>query len=162
MTPQDLANHKAALKRLVSAPAFFKAKVGPKLPKPFHAMRGPRLYASGGVDVSDSHCVFFFWRDGELLTDRAFFAWLMCRLASGQLYPLLELHYHPSHKGLHAKLPCNTPHDYTGRQLPQAPELQLNTQRVYDPANPEDRLALIHQFCEACGIQTGHGGDLWN
>lgn len=162
MTPQDLADHKAAPKRLASAPTFHKAKVGPKLPKPFHTMRGPRLYATGELEVSDSHCVFFFWRDGELLTDRAFFAWLMCKLAGGQLYPLFELHYHPSHKGLHAKLPCNTTIDYTARQLPQAPELQLKTQRAYDPANPEDRLVLINQFCQACGIQTGQGGDLWN
>ena len=162
MSPAELAQHKAAPKRLATVPTFHKPKSGPKLPKPFHTMRSPRLHASGPLTVSDSHRVFFFWRDGELLTDSAFLAWLMCELQGGQLYPLFEFHYHPSHKGVHAKLPCNTQSDYTSRQLPGAPELNLTTKGTLDPRTEEGRLALIHQFCKACGIQVGQEGGLWN
>ena len=111
--------------------------------------------------MSDTHRVFFFWRDGELLTDSAFLGWLMCELQDGQLYPLFEFHYHPSHKGVHAKLPCNTQLDYTSRQLPKAPELNLSTKGTTDPRTEEGRLTLIHQFCKACGIQVGQEGGLW-
>lgn len=162
MTPDELVQHKAALKRLVSMPSFHKPKSGPKLPKPFHAMRGPRLHASGEVKVSEEHSVFFFWRDGDLLTDSQFFAWLMCVQENGQLHPLFEFHYHPSHKGIHAKLPCRTSLDYTARQLPQAPELNLKTHGNLDPRTEKGRLALIHQFCKACGIQIGPAANLWN
>lgn len=162
MTPQELAAHKTAPKRLEDVPSFHKAKSGPKLPKPFDKMRGPRMHASGELTVSDTHRVYFFWRDGDLLTDRAFFGWLMVVLENGKLYPLFEFHYHPSHKGSHAKLPCKTQLDYTQRQLPQAPELQLETNGQPDPQTEEGRLVLIAQFCKACGIHIGPKGGLWN
>ena len=162
MSPAELAQHKAAPKRLAVMPTFHKPKSGPKLPKPFHAMRSARLHTSGSLAVSESHHVIFFWRDGELLTDSAFLGWLMCELQGGQLYPLFEFHYHPSHKGVHAKLPCNTQSDYTSRQLPGAPELNLATKGTLDPRTEEGRLALILQFCKACGIQVGQEGGLWN
>lgn len=162
MTPAELAQHKLAPKRLAGRPVFHKTKSGSKLPKPFDKMRGPKLYATGALAVSDTHQAFFFWRDGDLLSDSKFFGWLMCVLKNGALYPLFEFHYHPSHKGVHAKLPCNTALDYTERQLPQAPELALKTSGELDPRTEEGRLKLIHQFCAACGIQQGEEGGLWN
>ncbi|MFZ2269550.1 MAG: hypothetical protein WAV95_18395 [Azonexus sp.] len=162
MTPAELSQHKAAPKRLSATPSFHKTKAGLKLPKPFEKMRGRNLYSTGELAVSDTHRVFFFWRDGDLLSDSKFFGWLMCELKNGQLYPLFEFHYHPSHKGVHAKLPCKTQLDYTQRQLPQAPELALKTGHDLDPRTEEGRQALIHQFCKACGISMGREGGLWN
>lgn len=92
MSPVDPAKHKAALKRLGAVPSFHKPRSGPKLHKPFHSMRSPRQHSSGSLAVSYSHRVFFFWRDGELLTDSAFLGWLMCELQNGGLYPLFEYH----------------------------------------------------------------------
>lgn len=106
--------------------------------------------------VSDTHVAVFIWRDGEILTDRAFFGHLLCKLHTGALYPLFEFHWHPSHKGLHAKLP------YTGRQLPGAPELALKTDGKLDPRSEGDRFRLIAAFCDACGIVLGDEDLLWN
>ena len=160
MTPVELAQHKTAPKRLACAPSFTKLKRG-KLPKPFNKMGGDRFHSSGVLFVSDTHRVFAFWRDGETLTDRAFFAWLMCELENGDLYPLFEFHYHPSHKGVHAKLPCYTGLNYTNRQLPQAPELRMNCPGQTDPATEDGRLHLMDRFCRACGIAQGAEGGLW-
>ncbi len=162
MKPSELLAHKNTIKRLQTPPVFSRPQTGPKLPKPFHTMRGPRIHASGEISVSNSHRAFFFWRDGELLTDCAFLAWLMCSLDNGHLYPLLEFHYHPGHKGVHVKLPCLTQLNYTQRLLPQAPELNLRTAGFIDRRTEEGRLVLIYQFCKACGIQMGRGGDLWS
>lgn len=162
MKPTELARHKAEPKRLAVWPVFHKTKSGSKLPKPFDKMRGQKLFATGALTVSNTHQVFFFWRDGDLLSDSKFFGWLMYVLNNGALSPLFEFHYHPSHKGVHAKLPCNTALDYTERQLPQAPELALKTSGDLDPRTEEGRLKLIYQFCVACGIQQGPEGDLWN
>lgn len=161
MTPNELIGHKSAPKRLEVLPVFFKAK-SVKLPKPFDKMRSPRLYTSGGLSVSETHQVFLFWRDGELRTDSAFFAWLMCRFPDGQLSPLLEFHYHPSHKGAHIKTPCKTELNYTNRQLPQAPELNVKLASDIDPRADGGRSVLIARFCQACGIALGQENDLWN
>ena len=160
MTPRDLANHKAAAKRLKETPAFKPLKRG-KLPKPFHRLGGARLFATDLIEVSSTHVAVFIWRDGEILTDRAFFGYLFCRLPADALYPLFEFHWHPSHKGLHAKLPCRTESDYTNRQLPGAPELALTTYGKLDPRVEVDRLRLISAFCDACGITLGDADSLW-
>jgi hypothetical protein len=162
MSPKELSAHKSASKRLAAVPVFHKSSSGNKLPKPFDKMRSSRLYASGQIDVSDTHRAFFFWRDGALLSDSAFFAWLMCELADGKLSPILEFHYHPSHKGLHAKLPCKTELDYTQRQLPHAPELALKTPAGIDPRTDTGRKQLISSFCNTFGVALGQEGGLWN
>ena len=161
MTPSELARHKAAPKRLEGELAFKQMKRG-KWPKPFHKMGSSRLRATELTSVSETHRVLFVWRDGELITDSAFFAWLLCQLNDEVLYPLFELHCHPSHKGLHAKLPCKTEFNYEGRQLPGAPELALSSADGLDPRNEADRQKLINRFCQACGITMGLSGGLWN
>ncbi|WP_250529269.1 hypothetical protein [Caballeronia sp. ATUFL_F1_KS4A] len=70
------------------------------------------------IPVSDAHCVLFMWRDGEELMDRSFYGHLLWTLPQGDLSPLLEFHYHPSHKGVHCKMPCETTIDYRNRLLP--------------------------------------------
>lgn len=113
------------------------------------------------LSVSDSHRVVFMWRDGENLQDAAFMAWMFCALGEGDLYPLFELHFHPSHKGVHCKLPCKTENDYTNRQLPGAPELELITLEGLDPRSEMHRQQLIVQFCKACGITLAQEKDTW-
>lgn len=113
------------------------------------------------LSVSDSHRVVLMWRDGETLQDSLFMAWMFCVLENQSLYPLLELHFHPSHKGVHCKLPCNTENDYTNRQLPKAPELELMTATGLDPRIDVHRQQLILQFCEACGITLASKEDTW-
>lgn len=161
MNPKDLAAHKKFEKRLKTLPQFKQMKKG-KLPKPFKTMGGLRLYSTEIIDVSDAHCVIFIWRDGEEITDSIFLAWLFCKLANGDLSPIFEMHLHPSHKGLHAKTPCLTELNYTNRQLPGAPELDLKTQSEYDPRDPDDRTILINIFCDRCGIKIGDEDNLWN
>lgn len=69
------------------------------------------------------------------------------------LLPLVILHYHPSHKGVHILVNCDTSQDYTSRQLPGAPELALRTPDSIDPGTQAGRLRLINLFCERCGVR---------
>mgnify|MGYP000007501454 FL=1 len=162
MTPKELLIHKQADKKILTMPEFRNVKKSSKLPKPFDRMKGRRWHTSGQIDVGTNYRVFMFWRDGEELTDSAFMAWLTHLTPSESLYPLCEFHYHPSHKGIHVKLPCKTMLDYTDRQLPQAPELQLETLSNPDPRTAKGRAILVQQFCNACGIRMNDDGDLWN
>lgn len=151
MKPHDLKAHKNAFKQLAAIPKFSPQKRN-KLPKPFKGLGGPRIESTGLIDVSNTHVAIMYWRDGPILTDRAFYGHLMCRLSNGDLSPLLEFHWHPSHKGLHCKTPCNTAVDYTNRQLPGAPELSIKTNGLLDPKDAFDRLKLVIAFCKSCGI----------
>jgi hypothetical protein len=151
MTPHDLQNHKKAPKKLEKIPVF-KPQARHKLPKPFKKLGGPRIESTGMMNVSADHVAFMFWKDGEIFTDRAFFAYLFCRLENNGLSPIFEFHWHPNHKGFHCKTPCRTEQNYANRTLPGAPELALKTNRKLDPKNHNDRLQLITRFCEWCGI----------
>lgn len=160
MNKKELLDHKEFSKRLPEKPTFRSMKKG-KLPKPFKTMGGHRMHSTELISVSDTHSIIFIWRDGQALTDTAFFAWMVCRLQNNNLYPIFEMHYHPSHKGLHCKLPCKTDLDYTNRQLPSAPELDLNVQPGLDPRVELDREKLILKFCSSCGISVGNVNELW-
>lgn len=151
MNPRDLRAHKAAPKCLKEIPTF-KPQKRNKLPKPFKGLGGPRIQSTGLLDVSSDHVVLMYWRDGPIFTDRSFYGHLLCRLANRNLSPIFEFHWHPSHKGAHCKMPCRTDSDYTNRMLPGAPELALKSQRNLDPKIHEDRLKLVIEFCESCGI----------
>ena len=154
MEPRELKAHKDAPKTLNSYPAFKPLnKKSNSFPRPLDALgRRKNAHATGLLSVSDTHSAFFLYRDGEILTDRAFYGFLFCHLENGSLYPLHEFHWHPSHKGLHCKIPCKTQIDYKGRQLVQAPEFNLSMVRPHDPANESDRNHLIRLFCKACGV----------
>lgn len=154
MTPRELLAHKLAPKFLPAFPEFKPlSKKNNGLPRPLDGLgRRKNAFATGLIGVSDTHSAFFLYRDGEILTDRAFYGFLFCQLQNGSLYPLQEFHWHPSHKGLHCKVPCNTVLNYSGRQLIQAPELALSMERRLNPADPSDREDLIRLFCRACGV----------
>lgn len=160
MDPRELRNQKEQPKRLTAPPVFKPLKKN-KLPKPFKTMGSPRLAATDLIAVSPSHELIFMWRDGQILTDRAFYGWLFKKVDDGSRYPLIEMHWHPSHKGLHIKVPCRATIDYTNRQLPGAMELDIRTVSMYDPQRESDRLELIGKFCKAAGIQLGAEGSLW-
>lgn len=175
MTPNELKTHKKHKKVLDSLPSFNAlSKRGSKLPRPLDGLgRRKDVYVSGLIEVSNSHAVFFLYRDGQILTDRAFFGYLFCVLQNKSLNTLYEFHWHPSHKGIHCKLQCNTSLNYTGRLLVQAPELQLAPPSELDPAKEADRVKLVQMFCAKCGIhlnlpkaqdqdQASEQGDLFN
>lgn len=151
MTPRDLLAHKLAPKTLKEIPDF-KPQKRNKLPKPFKGLGGPKIQSTGMIDVSGDHVAIMYWRDGAILTDRSFYGHLFCRLAKGNLSPIFEFHWHPSHKGFHCKTPCRTDSNYTDRNLPGAPELSLKTNANLDPKSSSDRLQLVVAFCDACGI----------
>lgn len=160
MDARDLLAHKKSPKRLATMPHFKPLKKG-KLPKPFKTMGGSRLFSTDIIDVSDTHSVIFIWRDGSELTDTMFLAWMLCKLNNGDFSPLYEFHFHPSHKGMHAKIPCRTQFNYTNRQLPGAPEFNLHSANIPDPRTACDRGILIVRFCKACGIDLGDEQNLW-
>lgn len=154
MLKGELREHKRAPKRLDEWPAFKPAK-RKKHPKPFDRIGGGRISCTGLIDVSDTHSVFFVAKDGEAFTDSAFYGYLMCRLSSGDLSPIFEFHWHPSHKGAHIKVPCRTFSDYTNRFLPGAPELNISMGGPHDPRTDRGRKALMAEFCQNCGVDYG-------
>lgn len=152
MTPRDLRSHKQALKILDKVPVFKPLKKG-SLPAPFNRYKSKRVQSTSMLDVGENYSVVFMWRDGPTLTDRSFYGYLFLKLPTGSLSPVFEFHWHPSHKGLHCKVPCRTSQDFTDRTLPGAPELAITTSHKLDPNSDTDRQRLISAFCIACGIK---------
>ena len=156
MRKLELDSLKNQTKRL-SALQFRTLKRG-GLPRPLDKIGGKRYLVAGPEQVAENLVVIFLVRDGETLERRAFYAHLFQTDPSGGLLPLAILHYHPSHKGIHIVLNCQTDRDYLNRLLPGAPELALNTPPGLNPANDTDRLRLVDIFCGRCGIALGEGG----
>lgn len=128
------------------------------LPRPLKELGGPRLAPSKLLEVAAGLKVTFVVRSGDVLERRAFFAYLFEEHNDG-LVPMAILHYHPSHKGVHLIVNCETGRDYTGRQSPGAPEFALTTDRVLDPEDPNDRSELILVFCKRCNISIGNAAE---
>jgi hypothetical protein len=158
MKRRTLVLHKKAGKALKHFPKFHLAKRG-KLPKPLHQIGGARYQTTDLISVGSDYSVWFMWKDGETLAQTAFYAYLFTYVGGGNLYPLCHFHWHPSHKPLHIKTPCDSDLNYTGRGLPGCKELHLkNTGKLHDPRIEQDRLQLIEVFCMACGIKFGDDG----
>ncbi len=153
MRRSELAAIKRCPKRLRDV--SFKRLRKRDLPKPLDKIGGPRLSHSGLIDVDDSSCVAFIARDGDAPERRLFLGHFFRRTPQG-LLPLAILHYHPSHKGVHVLLNCETTLDYTERQLPGASELTLTTPdaELIDPGTDVGRNRLVIMFCERCGIRV--------
>jgi hypothetical protein len=162
----DLRAHKDAAKVLPSVPAFKNLKRG-KLPRPLNRAGGPMLYSTGLVSVGSDYLSCFLYKTGELLSDTHFYGYLFRRTGVGELFPLFEFHWHPSHKGFHCKMPCGDSRDFTNRLLPGTRELRMKTQQL-DPRDEAHRAELIMVFCRACGIRLGwlqqdeRQADFWN
>jgi hypothetical protein len=157
MKKKSLAQHKLEPKQLTSSPVFSPIKRG-KLPKPLHQIGGPRVQATQLITVGEKYSVWFMWRNGETLEQRAFYAFLFYHVGESGLYPLCHFHWHPSHKPIHIKTPCGSDLNYTNRGLPGAHEMHLKPfGKRFDPRFDQDRLKLIEVFCKACGIKVGTG-----
>lgn len=152
MDRRELRKRKGAPKSLRGLE--FKPLRRGALPKPLKELGGPRLTASRLLDVGSGMKVVFIVRSGDALERRAFLGYLF-EGHEGALVPLAILHYHPSHKGIHMLVNCETDRDFTGRQLPGAPELALKTARALDPMDPNDRNELVLVFCKRCNIAIG-------
>jgi hypothetical protein len=157
MDDRLLIKHKNAEKRLESSPSFRPARRG-RLPKPLDKIGGGRVFASDLLPAGNAYHICFAWRDGELVTDTAFLAWLFIG-KPGELSPIAVLHYHPSHKPVHLQTPCRDERDFTNRQLPGTTEFNISNER-FDPRKEMDRNRLIAVFCERCGISLGKPGGL--
>lgn len=164
---RSLRSHKLADKVLSELPDFKPLKRN-TLPGQYKRLGArPRVYATTPKDVSEDHSVFFLWRDGEVMTDRHFYGYFIKKMPHGKFLTLLELHWHPSHKGFHCVTPCETDLDYTGRMLSRCKELALTTKPHLDPSVDQHRLELINLFCDICGIRRTSptdtiSADLWN
>ena len=157
MEPRLLKQHQRAAKRLVAAPVFKAWRRG-RLPKPLDKMGGARMFASDLIALGGAYHACFAWRDGGLLADSAFFAWLFLG-APGRLSPLAILHHHPSHKPPHLLTPCGDGRDFTNRQLPGVIEFSV-APASFDPRLESDRERLVDIFCRRCGIMLGNAGGL--
>lgn len=157
MKRRTLLIHKKVKKALLDTPVFSIIKRG-KLPKPLDRVGGPQVQATGLIDVAEGYSAWFMWKGGETLVQTAFYGFLFHHVGQNNLYPLCHFHWHPSHKPIHFKSPCDSDLNYTNRGLPAARELNLASPEVpYDPRVEVDRLRLIELFCKACGIEFGHG-----
>ncbi|WP_141218289.1 hypothetical protein [Bordetella genomosp. 5] len=165
MDRRTLQQHKKTPKVLSDLPSFSPLRKH-TLPGQYRRLGRPRAQGTNMITVSESHRVLFIWRDGAILTDRSFYAYLIELLSGGNFRTLLEFHWHPSHKGFHCVTPCGSDADYTNRMLHGCTELKVKTRRL-DSAKAADRLALIEIFCRICGItidnpHDGQSARLWN
>ncbi len=155
MKRQTLAAHKAAPKILSIAPIFSTSKRG-KLPKPLHQIGGPNVQVTPLIQVGEGYSAWFMWKGGDTLAQSAFYGYLFQHVGSGNLFPLCHFHWHPSHKPIHFKTPCDSDLNYTNRGLPGGKELNLTTPVTpLDPRKDGDRLKLMELFCATCGIAFG-------
>ncbi|MBI5331642.1 MAG: hypothetical protein HZB71_13655 [Betaproteobacteria bacterium] len=155
---RKLKQTKSAEKRLVEI--SFKPARSRRLPKPFDRL-GARAYLSDMIELGGEFRAVFVWRDGETVSRSSFYGHLLQSTDAG-LLPLAILHYHPSHKGLHAVLNCEIERNYVGRQLPGAPEFSLKGADGLDPRSEADRKRLVCLFCERFGVMLGQDGGLFH
>lgn len=155
MKRRTLIIHKEARKVLGVAPVFSSMKRG-KLPKPLDRVGGPQVQMTSLISVATGYSVWFMWKNGDTLVQTAFYGYLFHHVGPGNLYPLCHFHWHPSHKPIHFKSPCDSDLNYTNRSLPGARELSIKSPKVaFDPRIDQDRLRLIEVFCKTCGIEFG-------
>lgn len=164
MNKTEIALHIKSTKSLIGVPSFKPLKKK-TLKGGLSRMGGSRLSSSGYIEVSSEYLVVFIIKDGEVLTDTSFFAYLF-QLKGTDLYPIIEYHWHPSHKLQHIKIPCGVNIDYTNRLLPGAKELDCSRGiGMPDPRTNAGIMQLIESFCRVAGIaivsNVGNTEDLW-
>lgn len=153
MDKYELRDHKKAPKSLAGKITWSPLKKG-VLPNQYKTLgRRPRVSCSGIREVSSRHGVLFLWKDGDILTDSAFYGYFIEILPADKMRTILEFHWHPDHKGYHCVVPCNSDSDFTDRMLRNCHELNLKQSTILDPRDDKDRHVLINQFCEIVGIQ---------
>lgn len=154
MQRRELRNIKRSPKA-IGAFAFKKLKKG-DLPEPWKKMGGGRYRTTGLLQADDDSIVVFITRDGETRDRKRFMGFLSRRVATG-LEPVFILHYHPSHKAVHALVNCESSYNYVNRQLPGAKEFSLKAPADLDPV--DDSLQLVAVFCSRFGIRIKPQGE---
>lgn len=134
----------------------FKPLKKNQLPEPWKRMGGTRIKATPLLEAGNDLVVIFITRDGETV-DRKLFMGFLCKRVSAGYESLYILHYHPSHKGIHAQFNCESDLNYVNRQLPQAKEFSLTTPNDLDPV--EDAYQIAGIFCQRMGIQIKPQGE---
>ena len=159
MKKRKLAEIKNLNKNLYGTPKFFTGSHSKEYPKPLNKLRGYD-FTTDLIDVGNNCVLLFAYRRRGLAIKCKFYAYFGLKTTDNKLFPLMIMHYHPDHKGIHSKLPCETDEqiDYTSRELPGAPELNLANGMEPDIRTDEGINQLICLFCNATGINI-HGTD---
>ena len=150
MNPRQLAEFKNMKKTMEPNPSFHQGTHSKSYPKPLNRFKSSSM-VSDLIYVADKQVVLFAYKQSELLIDCKFYAY-WGTLIDGKFTPIMIVHYHPSHKGMHAKVPCKTDRDYTSRELPGAPELQIHKDKLPDMRTERGINELITLFCKSAGI----------
>lgn len=152
MNPRQLREFKELNKELKEFPKFFAGTHGKDYPKPMKQLRKYDM-VSDILEVANNHIVVFAYRRKPLSIDCKFYAYWGLKNSDGKLIPIMIMHYHPDHKGIHVKLPCKTdPNiDFTSRELPGAPELNIYGKESPDIRTDEGVKQLVNLFCSASG-----------
>ena len=152
MEPQELSRLKKSQKIIRSAPIFQKGKCSKHYPKPLNAFSNTFL-VSELIPVANDQFVVFAYRRNNEIEDCKFYGYWGTMHSENLFSPIMELHYHPSHKGIHIRVPCRTNKDYTGRSLVQAPELNIVPNQAPDIRTDQGIRQLICIFCKTAGIE---------
>lgn len=92
------------------------------------------------------------WKDATEWKYRAMYAHFFYQITEPHLYPLAEVHYHPTHKGLHILLNCEDNRNLSNRHLAGAKEFNLKLHAPIDTALENDRQRFLAIVCERLGI----------
>lgn len=139
-------------KVLQEYPKFYAGTHSRTYPKPLNRFRGT-CYVSELLSVAEHQVVLFVYKRAAIAEDCKFYAYWGFRLTTGEYEPLLEWHYHPSHKGIHCKVPCETTLVYTSRQLVNAPELSVCFGKQPDIRTEWGVQEMIGLFCKKLNIR---------
>lgn len=153
MDPRQLKALKDKTKVLEAYPDFAPGSRSKDFPKPLKQLRRYDM-VSDLITVADHHVIAFAVRRRELQIDCKFYGYWGLKTDENKLLPIMIMHYHPDHKGIHILVPCNTDpqRDFTSRELPGAPELNLYPGIAPDIRTDEGVCKLIELFCQAAGI----------
>lgn len=106
MDPRQLREMKELPKELKEFPQFYAGTHGKSFPKPLKRFRKLDR-VSDLIEVAPNHVVVFAYRRTPLAIDCKFYAYWGLRTYENELVPLVIMHYHPDHKGIHlTSSPC--------------------------------------------------------
>ena len=139
-------------KVLQEKPKFYVGTHSRTYPKPLNLFRGT-CCVSKLLPVAEHQVVLFAYKRAAIEEDCKFYAYWGFLLTTGEYEPLMEWHYHPSHKGIHCKVPCETTLSYTSRQLVNAPELSVCLGKRPDIRTDWGVQEMIGLFCGKLNIR---------
>lgn len=147
-----MLEYKRMVKAIPEKIIFRKGKISKSYPRPLNAFKNS-YWVSDVLDVATNQVVCFAYKQSSSLVDSKFYAYWGLRNSKNELIPLMNFHYHPSHKGIHARFACKTTELFTSRYLVVAPELNLHKKHQPDIRTQEGINELICLFCKSAGIE---------